>query len=99
MGLLANPKQKVTPELLPKVLKALAKTLDLLPDNKWTIDTLKEAVQKTMKKEELGQGQILWPLRAALTGLPFSPGAYEVAAALGKTATMARLVSAQKIAA
>lgn len=96
--LLANPKQKVTPELLPKILKALIKTLEPVLDDEWTVDALKEAVQKTMKKESFAQGQLLWPLRAALTGLPYSPGAYEVAAALGRDVTLERLACAQTLA-
>ncbi len=39
-------------------------------------------------------GQLLWPLRAALTGLPFSPGAYEVAVALDRATTLQRLKKA-----
>jgi len=37
------------------------------------------------------KGQILWPMRAALTGREYSPGAYEVAAMLGKEKTITRL--------
>jgi len=39
----------------------------------------------------LKNSQYLWPLRAALTGRLFSPGAYEVAALLGKEETIERL--------
>lgn len=42
-------------------------------------------------------GQILWPLRAALTGRDYSPGAFEVAAALGKEKTMERLLKAKNV--
>ncbi|HRH92908.1 MAG TPA: glutamate--tRNA ligase [Candidatus Peribacteria bacterium] len=37
------------------------------------------------------KNQILWTLRAALTGRKFSPGAFEVADALGKQETLKRL--------
>jgi len=36
-------------------------------------------------------GQLLWPLRAALTGSQFSPGAFEVAAVLGKPESLKRI--------
>ncbi|MBI1812216.1 glutamate--tRNA ligase [Candidatus Peregrinibacteria bacterium] len=37
------------------------------------------------------KGQVLWVLRSSLTGLQFSPGAYEVAEVLGKEETLRRL--------
>ncbi|MDD5624074.1 MAG: glutamate--tRNA ligase [Candidatus Peribacteraceae bacterium] len=92
--LLANPKQKVTPELLPKILRALTEICEATLDDEWTEDALKEKVSAKMKVEGLSQGQILWPLRAALTGLPYSPGAYEVAVALGRDTTLTRLQTA-----
>ncbi len=91
VDLLANVKQKVTKELLPKILKVLVETLEKVTGDEWTIETLKEKLQACAKKEALSQGQLLWPLRAALTGQPYSPGAFEVAAALGKETTLLRL--------
>ena len=35
--------------------------------------------------------QVLWPLRAALTGKPYSPGAFEVAEGLGKGKTLIKI--------
>lgn len=93
--LLASAKQKVSKELLPKILKVLMQTLEKIAEKDWTIETLKEKLLAHAKKEELTQGQLLWPLRAALTGLPYSPGAFEVAMALGKDVTLARLKAAR----
>ena len=93
--LLANPKQKVTPELLPKIFKTLTETLEKVLEDAWTADSLREATQKSMKKTGLSHGQLLWPLRAALTGLPYSPGAYEVAVALGRETALTRLATAK----
>lgn len=93
--LLANPKQKVTPELLPDILSTLIATLEAVPESDWNDQALL-ALLKT-KGEEKGWklGQTLWPLRAALTGQPFSPGATEMAAVLGKAETIKRLRLAQ----
>ncbi len=44
-----------------------------------------------LEPSELKKGQLLWPLRAALTGREYSPGAFEVAEVLGKDLTMKRL--------
>src|SRR3989338_8810048 len=44
------------------------------------------------------RGELLWPLRAALSGRKASPGPFEIAAILGKKETLRRLDSAiQKI--
>jgi glutamyl-tRNA synthetase len=93
--LMANAKQKVTADILPAILDLLLKTLESVPETQWTNDGLQHLLFDTAEKNDLKKGQLLWPLRAALTGLPFSPGAFEVAAALGKEKTLARLVKAQ----
>lgn len=91
MELLANKKQKVTEDILPAILKLLEETLETISDDAWTVDTLQATILPAGEKAGYKTGQMLWPLRAALTGLPFSPGAFEVAVALGKDKTMMRL--------
>ncbi len=86
---IANPKQKVTPELVPQILKAMEATLK--PLNDWSVPGLTAALDAAMESHGWKRGQVLWVLRVALTGRPFSPGAYEVAAALGKEETLRRL--------
>lgn len=93
--LLANKKQKVTEEMLPEILSLLSETLEGIPEDKWNEEHLKDVLFAVAEEKDLKRGQILWPLRAALTGLPFSPGAFEVAAALGKEKTLNRLSSAK----
>ncbi|MFA7681503.1 MAG: glutamate--tRNA ligase [Candidatus Peribacteraceae bacterium] len=92
--LLANKKQKVTEEMLPKILTLLIETLETVFEEEWTEVVLQEKLFALADDQKLKHGQILWPLRAALTGLPFSPGAFEVAAALGRETTLARLEAA-----
>jgi len=57
----------------------------------WSEDSIKETLVK--KVEELGikNGQLLWPLRSALTGVQFSPGAFEAAYVLGKEESLNRI--------
>lgn len=96
--LMANKKQKVSEEMLPELLQVLTETLEPISEADWTEENLHEILFAKAEEKELKRGQILWPLRAALTGLPFSPGAFEVAAALGKETTMKRLqVAAESI--
>ncbi|HEY9713918.1 MAG TPA: hypothetical protein V6C72_10635, partial [Chroococcales cyanobacterium] len=55
--------------------------------------TLESVIRSAVEKNELKLGQLLWPLRALLTGREYSPGAFEVAAALGKEMVMKRLTA------
>ena len=91
--LLANKKQKVKEEDLPKIFEILISTLEGIGN--WNEETLKEKLFEASDKNGLKHGQLLWPMRAALTGLPYSPGAFEVAEALGKESVMERLENCQ----
>jgi glutamyl-tRNA synthetase len=91
MELIASKKQKLDEALAKEVIGLLIEKLEPFED--WTEDALKEFLFALADEKELKKGQLLWPLRAILTGLPFSPGAFEVAAALGKEKTIERLKS------
>jgi nondiscriminating glutamyl-tRNA synthetase len=94
--LLANPKQKVTPELLPEILAALVAALEAVPAADWNDQALLALLKAKGEEKGWKLGQILWPLRAALTGQPFSPGATEMAGILGQKETIGRLKKAQR---
>ncbi len=91
VDILANEKQKVKKEDLPAILELDEKILNAIPDAEWKAERLLAEVKIEVGKGTWKLGQLLWPLRAALTGLPFSPGAVEVAEVLGKAKTMERL--------
>ena len=55
------------------------------------IEPLKEYFLTEIKNEDLKNGQILWPIRVALTGEKFSPGALEMMIILGKEKSLERL--------
>lgn len=86
---IANPKQKVSIDDVPLILKALEAALKPLSD--WSIAGLQAQLDRVAAEHNWKRGQVLWVLRVSLTGRPFSPGAYEVAAALGKEETLRRL--------
>ena len=92
--LIANKKQKVTPEMVPEVTVLLIETLG--DAQKWNAEALKETLFALAEEKGYKNGQLLWPLRAILTGLPYSPGAFEVAEVLGKEETIKRLESAKE---
>ncbi len=93
-AMILSAKQGVEAANVTMIIKALVDTLDGLSEKKWNDAAIKDALEGAMATHDLKRGQILWPLRAILTGKPFSPGAYEVAAALGKEETLARLQKA-----
>lgn len=90
-ALVCNAKQKVTEELLPRIVAVLEALLADIPEASWNAETLLARTQEAVGREGLKLGQLLWPLRAVLTGREFSPGAVEVAHVLGKAETLARL--------
>lgn len=91
--LLVNEKQKVSEADLPMLLKAIVEVVEAIPEKDWTTENILAAFRAAMETKKLKLGQLLWPLRAALTGRMYSPGAVEVAAVLGKTTTQRRLAS------
>ena len=95
--LLVNPKQGVTEKDLSRLIGLLQVTLKNIPESEWNTDSLKNAIEAVVVKENLKRGQLLWPLRAALTGREYSPGAYEVAGLLGKDKTIERLKKAGEL--
>lgn len=93
--LMANKKQKVEPADVPRFLDILHGVLNGIPDGDWTAERILHDVRTSLETNGLKLGQLLWPLRALLTGRPYSPGAVEVADVLGKEETMRRLAAAR----
>lgn len=95
--LMANKKQKVEAKDLPMILTTLEEILNAIPENEWHAEKILSDVRATLESKNLKLGQLLWPLRALLTGREYSPGAVEVAEVLGKEVTMERLQKAASI--
>jgi glutamyl-tRNA synthetase len=76
---------------LKKTLEKSKEILEKILDENWT----KESLEKTLM-EAAGdrRGELLWPLRAALTGAQKSPSPFEVAWVLGKTESLKRIEKA-----
>ncbi|MDD3862122.1 MAG: hypothetical protein PHP74_04530, partial [Candidatus Gracilibacteria bacterium] len=60
----------------------------------WDEETIKDSLMEIIEKNGIKNGQLLWPMRAALTGSQFSPGAFEVAVVLGKEESLKRIKTA-----
>ena len=85
-----HKKMKTTQEIALKSLKEVVPVLEGITD--WTMDTLHEELLALPKKLEMKNGQVLWPVRTAITGQQFTPGgAIEIAFILGKEETLRRI--------
>lgn len=70
-------------------LSYVLKTLESMEESKFEISFIKEALWPYADKN--GRGEVLWPLRYALSGKDASPDPFTLAAILGKSVTLARI--------
>ena len=89
--LLTNAKMNVDEELAKSSIQKATEVLDQITEKDWTEENLKEKLLTLIQSLNLKNGQVLWPLRAALTGQEFSPGVFEMLWALGKEESLSRL--------
>ena len=88
-----HKKMKTDPEVSLTNLKAVLPVLEALTD--WSLDSLHETVMTFVEQQGMKNGQMLWPLRTALSGKPSTPGgAFDIADILGKEESIKRLKAA-----
>ncbi len=88
--LYTHKKMKTNPENSLESLKAILPVLEGVED--WTMDNIHNALFALIEELGVKNGIILWPLRVAVSGLPFTPGGgVDLAAILGKDETIARV--------
>ncbi|MFZ4500423.1 MAG: glutamate--tRNA ligase [Minisyncoccia bacterium] len=66
--------------------------LESITEDVWNYDGIKGALMPYA--EEVGKGNVLWPLRVALSGREKSPDPFELATILGKQTTLSRITHA-----
>jgi len=81
-------------EKTQQYLQQLTECLEQFSSEDFTEKTLEDALLAWVDEKKMGRGDVLWPMRVALTGREYSPGPFEVAAVLGKTETIRRLKNA-----
>ena len=86
-----HKKMKTTPEISLKALEAARAALADLED--WSSEeTIHDLLLSLPKQLEMKNGQVLWPIRTAITGKQFTPGgAIELTYILGKEEVLARI--------
>ncbi len=88
--LYVNKKQKSTLESAKAALEAIKPILEGISD--WTEQNLHDQVMATIPGLGMKNGQVLWPMRIAISGQMSTPGgAFEIAYLLGKEETLRRL--------
>lgn len=90
VSLFENKKMKTDLTIAQQALQIALETLE--KQDIWTNGALFEALKSAAETHGLKNGQILYPVRIALSGLATTPGgATELAVVLGKTETLHRL--------
>lgn len=85
-----HKKMKTDKEIAKKSLEEAIPLLESL--EKWDYDNLHDSLMELVQKMGIKNGQMLWPLRTALSGEAFTPGgAFELADILGKEESLRRL--------
>ncbi|MBI4118878.1 MAG: glutamate--tRNA ligase [Parcubacteria group bacterium] len=73
-------------------LETALMVLEKLPIDSFNIDTITTELMPVANK--IGRGEVLWPLRVALSGLDKSPSPFEIMEVLGKAESVARIKKA-----
>jgi glutamyl-tRNA synthetase len=60
-------------------------------------DTIESIIKDAIQKDNRQMGEILWPLRVALSGLEKSPSPFEMISIMGKEETLKRIQYAQNM--
>ncbi len=88
--LYTHKKMKTNEEIALSSLEAALPVLEKLEN--WNTDSIHDALMDLVKELEIKNGQLLWPVRTALSGEPTSPGgAMELADILGKEESLRRI--------
>jgi len=88
-----HQKMKSTPESALQFLKSALLVLNTI--DAWTEEHIHTAVFAFIEQSKIKTGQLLWPLRIALSGKQSTPGGFiEIAYLLGKEETIKRVEEA-----
>ncbi|MBI4127373.1 glutamate--tRNA ligase, partial [Candidatus Peregrinibacteria bacterium] len=95
LELFNHEKMKVDKATAVLAVENAIPALEKLED--WTSETpIKAALTEVITKLGVKNGQVLWPLRVALTNTEFSPGVFELMVVMGKEKSIKRLKSAKE---
>lgn len=81
----------LTLESAKENLERLKAELEKISSEEWNKENLEKVILNWIKEVGGKNGDYLWPMRVALTGLKNSPGPFEIAGALGKEESLRRI--------
>ena len=84
--------KKSTREGSKEKLELLHAFLSNISEDDWNEKYLEENLIAWIKENEYGVGDVLWPMRTALSGRKNSPGPFEIAGVLGKGVVLERVL-------
>ncbi|QQS59709.1 glutamate--tRNA ligase [Candidatus Peregrinibacteria bacterium] len=86
-----HQKMKVDESSAQNALETFLPILESIPEDSWNRDTIEQILLTEIRERGHKNGEILWPIRVAITGEAFSPGAFEILDALGKSRSIVRI--------
>lgn len=90
--LYVHKKMKSTVETSLENLEKVLPVLEGINEEDWTLDNIHDKVFELIKSLEIKNGQMLWPIRTALSGKSFTPGgAFEIAILIGREESLKRI--------
>ncbi len=93
LSMYSHQKMKTDRENAPELLKHALPVIEAIDD--WKNDTIYESIMNAVKALDLKAGQMLWPIRTALSGKQSTPGgASEIMELLGKDESLRRVRAA-----
>ena len=97
LALYTHKKMKTNPEIALQALNLCLPVLESIPEDRWTEQELHDRLMAAIAESGMKNGQALWPLRIAISGLASTPGgAMEIAYLLGREETLARVRAAMQ---
>lgn len=89
------PQKAPDSNMIQKHLQYIVRLLEKIPAGEFTKETIKTTIWEYAS--EAGRGNVLWPMRTALSGMRTSPDPFLIAETIGKKETMGRLTRALQI--
>ncbi|PIR94597.1 glutamate--tRNA ligase [Candidatus Falkowbacteria bacterium CG10_big_fil_rev_8_21_14_0_10_39_11] len=77
-----------------QALQYILETIHSVPNEDFSAENIEKEIKKIIEDNNLQNGDVLWPMRVALSGQEKSPGPFEIAHVLGKDRTTQRLKEA-----
>lgn len=89
--------KKSTPKNTKKGLELIINAFSIINSNEWTQPKLQAQLENVVKQNNVGNGDVFWPARVALSGQEQSSSPVELAWALEKQETIDRLKKASSL--